>query len=125
MLTMVLRNSGASKLTLLIFGTIIAAVVYSAFQILPFYYSYFELLNQMEAHTRIASTESDEEIRKRLWYHIKKLEIPCDPEDLKITRADGKMKISMQYKEEYYLTWEGKDYTIHIFDFDATVERTY
>lgn len=119
------RARGIGKLTLLVFGTIIGVAVYCGFQIIPFYYYYFELLNQMESAIRVASTNSDEEIRQKLMYHIKKMQMPIEPEDLKIYRYDGKMKISMQYDEVFFITWEDKDYDLHTFHFDATVERTY
>ena len=55
---------------------------------------------------RVAGLEKDKEIRKRLWYHIKKMELPVDPEDLRITRHGGTMKISLRYKEVFYVKYK-------------------
>ncbi|MBN8548884.1 MAG: hypothetical protein J0M12_06180 [Deltaproteobacteria bacterium] len=116
---------GIGKITLLVFGTILAALVYSGYKILPFYYCYFEITNQFEQVIRVASEYNDREIREKLWYHIKKLELPVEPDDLKIQREAGKMRISMPYEEIFYVTWQGKDYDIYKFEFQAYAEGAY
>lgn len=120
-----MKARGIGKLTFLVFGTIIGALVYAGFQIIPFYYCYFEILNQMDSAVRVASTQSDQELRQKLLYHIKKLGIPVDPEDLQILRKDGSMKISLSYDEVFYITFQDKDYDIHVFHFDAVVDRAF
>jgi len=116
---------GIGKLTLLVFGTLIAVAAFTAYNVLPFYYYYYDLKNQFSQVITVASVESDEEIRKKLMYFIKKYQIPCEPEDLKVERSDGTMRISLKYREVFYVTWQGKDYTVHEFDFDATVEEAF
>ncbi|MBX7145485.1 MAG: hypothetical protein K1X79_13630 [Oligoflexia bacterium] len=119
------RQSGLGRLTLLVFGTIIAVVVYCGYCILPFYYCYFEITNQMEQVIKVASTYTDKEIREKLLYHIKKLELPVEPDDLRIERDAGTMRISLPYREIFYVTWKGKDYDIHTFEFHAYAEGHY
>lgn len=118
-------QSGVGKITLFVFGTILAVLVYCGYRILPFYYCYFEITNQFEQVIRVAGEYNDKEIREKLWYHIKKLELPVEPDDLKIQREAGVMKISMKYQEVFYITWDGKDYDIHKFDFQAYAEGTF
>lgn len=119
-------QSGIGKLTFIVFATIIGVVLYCGYHILPFYYYYYELMNQMESVTRVASSETDQEIRKRLMYHINKMQIPIRrPEDLKIERDNGYMTISLAYQEVFYISWQGKDHDIHKFDFNAYVRKKY
>jgi hypothetical protein len=116
---------GIGKLTLAVFGTILFAIGFAAYNIIPFYYYYFELVNQMEAVIRVADTENDQAIRKKLLYHIKKMQIPAVPEDLKIEREGHHMKISLSYEEVFFLTFKGKDYDIYRFPFTAYAEGNY
>ena len=117
------KSSGAEKgagyLTLIVFGLIISALVYSAFQIAPFFYYYYDLQNQMESMIRIASMEGDQEIRKRLLYYVHKYEIPASDDALMIRRDGNTMEISLKYTEVFYVSWEGKDYVIWKFPFHA------
>ena len=92
---------------------------------MPFYYCYFELENQFASVIRVASTHTDQEIRQKLMYHIKKLEVPVDPEQLIIEREEGLMRISLEYQEVFYLTFQDKDYDIYTFDFHAFSEGNY
>lgn len=116
---------GVGKLTLLVFGTIVGAGIYAAYHILPFYYCYFEITNQFEQAIKVASTYTDKEIRDKLVYHIKKLELPVEPDDLKIEREAGRMRISLPYEEVFFITWQGKDYDIHTFQFHAYAEGAF
>ena len=107
------------KWTAIVFGLITIALIYSAANILPFYYYYFELVNQMEAHTKVAQIYSDKELREKLMYHIHKMELPVDPSDLIIERRSDTITFRLKYREIFYITWGGKDYDLHVFEFDA------
>lgn len=120
-----LAERGLSKLTILVFGTLFAAVLYTGYSVLPFYYCYYEIQNQMEQAIRVASTYTDAELRDKLVYHIKKLELPVNPEELRIEREAGFMKISLPYEEVFYVTWEGKEYDLHTFKFHAYAEGSF
>lgn len=113
---------GASKLTLLVFGSILAAVGYCAYNVVPFFYCYHEMQNQMDQMVRVASTVDDAEIRKRLWYHVKKCEIPAEPEDLHIERTVDGIKVWMPYQETFSITWGDKEREIYKFDFYPNAE---
>ena len=119
------REGGISLLTTAIFGSILGAAVYVAYHVLPFYYDFYELKGHFEQSIKIASTETDEEIRRRLMYHIKKFGIPCDPEDLKIERDGDTMKIRLKYREIFSIPWDAKLYDIKFFDFDARASGKY
>jgi hypothetical protein len=121
----IFHDSGIGKLTLIIFGTLTASIIYSGYCIIPFYYSYYEICNQFEAAIKVASTETDEEIRKKLLYHIKQQQIPVAPEELSIIRSGTRMRIRLPYKEIFYIKFKNKYYDIYTFNFDADVERDF
>lgn len=112
---------GAGRITTLVFGTLLFGTLYCAYQIIPFYYYYYELVNQFESHARVAQTFTDKEIRHKLWTLIKQMQIPARPEDLKIERNDGKINIRLRYQEKFYVSYGGQDYDLKTFDFDAHV----
>lgn len=116
---------GASKLTLLVFGAMLFAALHYMYHVIPFYYDYYELENQMSAIIKIASTEKDTVIAKRLKQTIKELGIPADPDSLFLNRKDSTMEIQLQYREVYYITLRGKDYILQTFDFDAHVKENF
>ena len=122
---MLKNQQGLGLITVIIFGAIISAAVYAGYQIIPFFYYYYEIRNQFEQVIKVASVETDEEIRKKLMYHIKKYQLPVESEDLRIERSSDIMTISLKYQEVFYVTWQGKDYDVHTFDFDATVKGRF
>jgi hypothetical protein len=118
-------QSGASKITLIVFGALIAVVTFCAYKILPFYYYYYDFQNQMEQVIRVASTTTDKEIRQKLVYYMHSFDIPAAPEELKIQREGNTMKISLPYQEVFYITWRGKDYDLYVFKFHAYAEGKF
>lgn len=119
------HERAASGLTTVVFGLIFLAVFYCAYTIIPFFYYYMELQNQMDAAARVAGEYKDKELRQRLWYEIKKMDLPVDPEDLKIERLDGRMKISMDYVEVFSITIGEKEVTLWEFPFHASADRKF
>lgn len=119
-------QAAVGKLTLFVFTVITALVVFVAYNVLPFYYYYFEIENQFQAAIRVASTEDDQAIREKLMYHIQKLQIPVEPDDLIIERMGGNhMRISLFWQEVFFITYQDKDYDIWTFDFHAEVEDDF
>lgn len=116
---------GIAKLTLIVFVPLIFVVLYAAYYITPFYYNYFELQNQMESLVRVASVYTDEELRRKLATQMKALEIPASVDDVRIDRFGNTMRISLQYEETFWIEWQGEEYEVHTFDFDATIERDF
>lgn len=119
------REGGASTITTIVFLIIFGALFFCAYNIIPFYYYYFEIQNQFEQIIEVASTETDQEIRKKLEYHIKHAELPVKPEDLKISRDGRNIYISLRYAEIFYIRFRGKDYDLHRFDFHAQASGPY
>ena len=120
------RNQlGVGKLTLLIFGSIVFSGFYYAYNVLPFYYYFYELRSQFQACIRMGSEETDEEIRKRVYAKIDELEIPADKETLVLQRNGNRMHIRIRYREYFDIYWKGKRYNIQKFDFDADMEDKF
>jgi hypothetical protein len=116
---------GIGRLTLLVFGSLLAVTIFCAYQILPFYYYYYELVNQMDSLARVADLENDKSIRTKLAYHMKKMQIPADIENVKIIREGNKIRLSLKYEEVFYITYRGKTYDLHVFPFHAQAEARY
>lgn len=119
------QDEGASKLTWFVFLSIFGALFFCAYKIIPFYYYFFEMQNQMEQVIKLASTENDQVIRKKLEYHIKSNELPVKLEDLKIAREGQTIKVSLDYSEIFYISFRGKDYDLHEFKFHAFASGPY
>lgn len=118
-------QAGIGKLTLLVFGGLLAALLYSAYQILPFYYGYFEMHNQMLSIIPKADTLKDVEIRRRLLRFIKELDIPADERQLILDRRDHRLRLRLSYEEEFYIPWGERDIVIQEFPFSIDVEGPY
>ncbi len=118
-----LNNKGYSTLTNFVFFIIIGLVFFVVYNVLPFYYYYFELKNQMLALTKVANVNTDLEIKEKLFEQIKDLKIPADKDDIKIHRVDGEIVISVHYQEIFYVTIGKKDYDLYVFDFSAHVQN--
>lgn len=114
-----LRERGIGYLTLIVFGTLIAALIVAGYNIIPFYYYYFELENQLTQLVRVSSIYTDEELREKLKAHLKRMDIPATIDDLKIRRFGHEVKMEMEYEEDFYLTFRGKEYDIYTFYFHA------
>ena len=122
-----MRNgeSGASRLTLLVFGTILGTLIYSGYCVIPFFYDYFELQNQMTSLVAVSDTLNDDQLRRRIGAVIKEFEIPADPKDIKIDRGDHHIRLSLEYDEVFYISFRDKDYDLHVFHFQAVGEGPF
>lgn len=118
-------EAGASLLTVAVFGGLIAALTYVAYHVLPFYYYYYELQNHFEQMVKVAGTESDQEIRRRLWYYIDRYELPVEHEDLIVERSGRTLKLSLSYEEVFSVEWGGEDKVLYRFPFRAYAEGSY
>lgn len=116
---------GMGRITLLVVGSLTAVAVFCGYQIIPFYYYYYELQNQFDSLTRVAGVETDQSIRRKLEYHLKKMQIPADISDVKINREGNKIQISLKYKEIFYVKYRGKTYDLYVFPFHAEAIGTF
>ena len=94
-------EKGLGKYTVIFFGTIFGITAYLAYQILPFYYYYYELQAHFDQIVRVASAETEESIRKKLGDHMKWMEIPADINDVNISRGPKSVQLSLSYSEYF------------------------
>ena len=118
-------DRAVSKLTVIVFSFLIGLLLFCAFKIIPFYYYFFEVQNQMRQAIKLAASESDETIRKKIEAHIKANELPVKPENFKISRDGRTIQISLKYSEIFYITFRGRDYDLHEFKFHAFASGPY
>jgi hypothetical protein len=116
---------GFGSLGSLFFLLIILAGVFVASQVIPFYYSYYEIKGLMQAQADVSSELSDRDIRRNISQEIKKLNLPVNPEeDLKINRVNGGIVIDLYYQEVLYVDFgNGYDYDLWTFTFNPRGER--
>lgn len=119
------NNQGFLSIGALLFILFVSAAVFLGSQIIPFYYSYFEIQGLMQAQADKASEFTDKEIYQTIRAEMKKLNIPADPEeDLKINRFNNKVVIELSYQEVLYVDFgNGHDYDLWTFDFNPRGER--
>ena len=118
---------GVTRLGMIFFGSIVFCVGWVAYNVIPFYYSYYELLGQMDAQAVKASLFTDVQITQELMRWVKKLGIPIDrPDELKINRFEGKIVMEMNYDEVLSADLgEDRIYDLWVFHFNPRVEREY
>lgn len=116
---------GAAAMTLAIFGAIVLGVGFYCYNVIPFYYYFYELQNQLDASVRAADVVTDVEIKKNIKRTIKELQIPVDPDSLLIERKDHFIRLQLKYREVFYVTFRGKDYDLQVFDFNAYSEGRF
>ena len=114
------EEQGASRLTILVFSVLMGAAIFVAYHVVPFYYYYFELTNQLNALVATAERSSDATIRAKVGGVLKALDIPAQERDVQIDRRDGVIAITVSYTEVFYLSFRGKDYDLYDFRFKAT-----
>lgn len=115
------KGSIESKNVLLCIAALI--VCFLLYKIIPFYYYYFEIKNQMVALSKLASDETDIEIKEKLYEKIKYLKIPANKDDIVIKRTKNKIKISLHYEEVLFITIKDKDYDLYIFNFSPSASN--
>jgi hypothetical protein len=114
---------GVGRLTLLVFGSMLAVLIFCAYHILPFYYCYFELQEQFHTLLTVANVHTDRELRDKIKAHMKRMEIPADVSDVQIVRGARKISMSLDYQELFFLRFRGKEYELHTFKFRVYAER--
>jgi hypothetical protein len=115
-------QEGLSKITVLVFLPLLVLSIYCSYHIIPFYYDYYELQNQMDSLVRVSSMNTDQEIRDKLAAHLKRTNLPVTIEDFKFERYGESMRISVSYDEIFFISFQGEDIELYTFHFDAIAE---
>lgn len=120
-------SSGYTQLGLLLSLIFGGVIFYFCWQVVPFYYYYYDLQGLMQAQANKAQVLTDVQIRENLMEHIEKIGIPIDREDdLIINRSHNLISISLDYSEVLYVDLgEDRVYDLHIFHFQPHAESTF
>lgn len=118
-------EAGIGKITLVVLLCSLLALFYSVFKVLPFYYYYYELRNHAESLARVSDDLSDEQLRQKMEEKMKELGIPAKTEDLVVERYLSQLRISLSYREEFYVKFRGKEHILRVFPFKIDVRRDY
>lgn len=101
------------------------AAGYAVYAVVPFYYYYFDLKNQMQRAISFAAVETDEEIRRSLMAVAKRHGISCGERDLQVSRQDDTMEMSLRYSEGVKVSMLGREATLWTLNFDASARGRY
>ena len=118
-------ESGASRITVLIFGSLVFAVLYLGYATLPKFYRYYEVHGQAEGMASRAGIIEDKDIRRRLAREIKRYDIPVDPEAIEILRGENSMEINLQYEDTLWIPWFDGEIELHTFEFNIHVKESF
>jgi len=116
------KEEGRSQAAVALGVFLAAAVGFVVYEVLPFYYYYYDLKSQMQRAIASAAVETDEEIRRSLMAVVKRHGIVCGERDLQVARTGDAIKISLQYKEPLTLPLFQRDVSLHDFEFNAEAE---
>ncbi len=108
---------GASRLTILVFCGIFVALLYVAYNIIPIFYSYYELQNQFDQLAKVASTMTDRELQSKIRSYLRQTNVPAEVGDVAVTRVGDDISLKLDYQEDFYITFRDKEYVLHTFDF--------
>ena len=116
-------NKGYTRPIIIMLSIIAFLIILILYKIIPLYYYYFEIKNQMITLSKDAAIKTDLEIKEKLHEQIKYLQIPATKDDIAIQRSGAKIKITIKYKEVIYFTINNKDYDLFVLNFSPTVKN--
>ena len=116
-------NKGYTIPIIIMLSIIAFLIILILYKIIPLYYYYFEIKNQMITLSKDAAIKTDLEIKEKLHEQIKYLQIPATKDDIAIQRSGAKIKITIKYKEVIYFTINNKDYDLFVLNFSPTVKN--
>lgn len=116
---------GRGKLGTAVVSAVLIVVGFVGYNVVPFYYYYFELTNQLRALISTADRNNDAAIRARVMQIVRELEIPAVERDVQIDRRDGVITITLPYSEVIYFTFQGKEYDLYRLRFRASAAGAF
>lgn len=90
---------GSAKLKAILFTTLLAFGVYSAYKLIPVYLANYELADKMVEESRfaVANRYTEEQVREIIYREVQDLEIPARKEDIKVLASLQAVHISLDY----------------------------
>jgi len=99
------RQRGAGHMKAIIAIALLFLLAYSAVKVIPHFVNYYDLRDTMDSTARFAAvgTQTEVQIREAVWKKVVELEIPAEPADLKVTKGNRRVQISLHYTVEVSL----------------------
>ena len=90
---------GASKVKTVLTLVIVGFLIFSGVKIIPAYFANFQLQDSMQTKARfaIADHRAVDQIREDIWKKVQELDIPAKKEDIKVSREQRSVAISLDY----------------------------
>ena len=90
---------GASKVKTVLTLVIVGFLIFSGVKIIPAYFANFQLQDSMQTEARfaIADHRAVDQIREDIWKKVQELDIPAKKEDIKVSREQRSVAISLDY----------------------------
>jgi hypothetical protein len=92
-----------------------------AYQVIPWYYYYFDLRNQIAAVMRNGAIESDEELKGKMAAVVATAGISSRPRDIVIERSADAIRARLLYTESCSVTVMGRTIELFSMDFNLSV----
>ncbi len=111
------KERGLGNITLIFLAVVVGLIIYISSVVLPIFYYYFEFQGQLDSIADKVKVYSLEELKKKITYHINKLEMPFTYDDMSVRRRGKNLEFKISYKEPVYLYFFDKEYKVHVFHF--------
>lgn len=113
---------GLGYLTKIFLLVVLGTLAYSGYYILPWFYEYLELQSQADQLVRVASIDSDKEIRNKLRNMMRDYDLPVTSDDVLIKRSNDTITIEVSWQRDFGIPLGEKFHHLHTFHFDVFAE---
>ena len=118
------HQHGIGYLTVIVFGSLLAATAYAGYFIGPWFYEYFELESHMSQLIKLSQVDSEVEMRKKLHGFLRSYDLPISEKDIRIAKHGSIMVMDAEWEKTFSIPWRGKIVDLHTFQFHAHAEGT-
>jgi hypothetical protein len=119
---MTIKNGGFITIGKLLLILVLSTIGWLSYNVIPIFYSYLELDNQLTSISEVGDELTDGEIRQRISKQLKILQIPAVIDDVYIDRYRDSVSISLVYSEDLYFSAFGREVKLWQFDFEISTE---
>lgn len=113
---------GFGYLTNIFLIAVLGALVYAGYYILPWHYEYYEFQSQADQLVRVASVDTDKELRHKLWGMMRDYDLPFTADDVVIRRGNDTITLEVSWEREFGIPWGEEFHHLHTFHFDVFAE---
>ncbi|HMO02727.1 MAG TPA: hypothetical protein PKD37_07045 [Oligoflexia bacterium] len=115
-------NLGLGSLATFILFVVVGSCVYLGYKIIPIFYNYYELQNQMDQMVRTADVLSNNEILTRIKKIVQEYNIPVKEENITVDRSHDRIILKAAWSDDLAISWKDKEYLLQTFYFEAISE---